>query len=62
VRDERRPEKYVEGMRLAVDAVRSGALDHRPLVTHRFGLGALHEALDALRARPASFLKAVVVA
>jgi threonine dehydrogenase-like Zn-dependent dehydrogenase len=59
---ERRPEKYVEGMRLAVDAVRSGALDHRPLVTHRFGLGALHEALDALRARPGSFLKAVVVA
>ena len=59
---ERRPEIYVEGMRLAVEAVRTGAMDHRPLLTHRFELGALGQALDALRSRPDSFLKAVVVA
>lgn len=59
---ERRPEVYVEGMRLAVEAVRTGALDHRPLVTHRFGLSALDEALDAMRGRPDSFLKGVVMA
>lgn len=59
---ERRPEVYVEGMRLAIEAVRGGAMDHRPLVTHRFGLSALDDALDALRSRPDSFLKAVVVA
>jgi threonine dehydrogenase-like Zn-dependent dehydrogenase len=59
---ERKPEVYVEGMRLAVEAVRAGTLDHRPLVTHRFGLTALDQALDALRGRPESFLKAVVVA
>ena len=59
---ERRPEVYVEGMRLAIEAVRSGALDHRPLVTHRFPLSELGQALDALHARPDSFLKAVVSA
>jgi threonine dehydrogenase-like Zn-dependent dehydrogenase len=59
---ERKPEVYVEGMRLAFEAVRSGAMDHRPLVTHRFELSALGDALDALRSRPDSFLKAVVVA
>lgn len=59
---ERRPEAYVAGMRLAVEAVRTGTLDHRPLVTHRFGLASLGEALDAMRARPDSFLKAVVMA
>jgi threonine dehydrogenase-like Zn-dependent dehydrogenase len=58
---ERKPETYLEGMRLAVEAVRSGALDHRPLVTHRFGLGALDEALNAMASRPDSFLKAVVM-
>ena len=59
---ERRPEVYVEGMRLAVEAVRSGALDHRPLVTHRYALSELGLALDALHERPGSFLKAVVSA
>jgi threonine dehydrogenase-like Zn-dependent dehydrogenase len=59
---ERRSEVYVEGMRLGIEAVRSGALDHRPLVTHRFALSELDHALDALHARPESFLKAVVSA
>jgi threonine dehydrogenase-like Zn-dependent dehydrogenase len=59
---ERRPEVYVEGMRLAVEAVRSGGLDHRPLVTHRYELSDLGLALDALHERPGTFLKAVVSA
>ncbi|HET9251718.1 MAG TPA: zinc-binding dehydrogenase [Candidatus Eisenbacteria bacterium] len=59
---ERRPEVYIEGMRLGVEAVRSGALDHRFLVTHRFSLSELGGALDAIHTRPESFLKAVVSA
>jgi len=57
---ERDPRVYVEGMRLAVDAVASGALDPYPLFTHRYGLDALDRALDALCSRPDGFLKALV--
>jgi threonine dehydrogenase-like Zn-dependent dehydrogenase len=58
---ERDPRVYVEGMREAVRAVVAGRLDPRPLVTHRFGLERLGEALETARRRPDGFLKAVVV-
>ncbi len=51
---------YVAGMRAAVDAVASGALDPAPLYTHRYPLDALGEALEATRTRPDGFLKALV--
>lgn len=58
---ERDPEVYARGVREAVEAVRSGWLDPRPLFTHAFPLERLDEALDATRDRPDGFLKAVVM-
>jgi threonine dehydrogenase-like Zn-dependent dehydrogenase len=51
---------YVQGMREAVAAVVSGALDPFPLYTHSFPLSRLDEALDATRDRPDGFMKALV--
>jgi len=57
---ERDPAVYMDGIREAVDAVASGRLDPDPLITHRFPLEKLGEALDATRDRPDGFLKAIV--
>ncbi|MBE7210391.1 MAG: zinc-binding dehydrogenase, partial [Gluconacetobacter diazotrophicus] len=57
---ERDPARYVAGMREAVAAVSDGRLDPRPLLTHRFPLHRLGDALDATRDRPDGFLKALV--
>lgn len=51
---------YIEGMRLAVDAVQRGVLDPTSLYTHTFPLCALAEALDATAERPAGFMKALI--
>ncbi len=58
---ERDPAVYVRGMREAVAAVASGALDPTPLYTHHFPLDRLGDALDAARDRPEGFLKALVL-
>lgn len=58
---ERDPEVYIEGIRMAVDAVASGRLDPTPLYTHRFPLDGLDDALNATRDRPDGFLKALVM-
>jgi threonine dehydrogenase-like Zn-dependent dehydrogenase len=58
---ERDPAVYMQGMREAVEAVASGRLDPRPLMTHRYPLDRLGEALDATRDRPDGFLKALVI-
>jgi threonine dehydrogenase-like Zn-dependent dehydrogenase len=58
---ERDPAVYIEGIRLAVDAVASGRLDPTPLYTHTFALDQLDEALNATRDRPDGFLKALVM-
>ncbi|RCS25246.1 L-iditol 2-dehydrogenase [Phyllobacterium salinisoli] len=52
---------YIEGMREAVRAVASGALDPMPLYSHRFPLSRLDEALNATRDRPDGFMKALVM-
>ena len=57
---ERDPAMYVAGLRAAVEAVAGGRLEPFGLFTHRFGLGQLAEALDAMKTRPAKFLKALV--
>ncbi len=57
---ERDPRVYVEGIRMAVDAVARGHLDPTPLYTHRFRLDQLGEAMEVMRARPDNFLKALV--
>jgi threonine dehydrogenase-like Zn-dependent dehydrogenase len=57
---ERDPAVYIEGIRMAVDAVASGRLDPTPLYTHGYALGELGQALDDTRDRPDGFLKALV--
>ncbi|WP_188409067.1 MDR/zinc-dependent alcohol dehydrogenase-like family protein [Agaricicola taiwanensis] len=57
---ERDPRIYIQGIREAVDAVASGALDPSSLYTHRFPLERLDDALNATRDRPDGFLKALV--
>ena len=59
---ERDPAVYVEGIRLAAEAVADGRLDPSPLYTHRFPLERIDEALDAARERPDGFVKALVTA
>lgn len=59
---ERDPAVYVEGMRLAVEAVASGALDPSPLYTHVLPLDQLGDAFELMETRPDGFLKALVTA
>jgi threonine dehydrogenase-like Zn-dependent dehydrogenase len=58
---ERDPAVSVQGMREAVVAIESGLIDPKLLITHRYRLDQLAEALDATRDRPGNFIKAVVV-
>lgn len=58
---ERDPAVSVRGMREALTAIEAGIIDPRLLVTHRYTLDRLGEALDATRDRPGNFVKAVVV-
>ncbi|NYI23294.1 L-iditol 2-dehydrogenase [Sphingobium indicum] len=58
---ERDPAAYVGGMREAVAAVASGRIDPAPLITHRYPLDRLGEALDATRDKPDGFVKAIIV-
>jgi threonine dehydrogenase-like Zn-dependent dehydrogenase len=59
---ERDPAIYVEGMRLAVEAVANGTLDPSPLYTHVLPLDRLGDAFDLMATRPDGFLKALVTA
>jgi threonine dehydrogenase-like Zn-dependent dehydrogenase len=59
---ERDPQRYVEGIRTAVDLMAAGVLDPAPLFTHRFPLDRLGEALELTRQRPDGFMKALVTA
>jgi len=58
---ERDPAVSVRGMREAVGLVERGEIDPRLLITHRFPLDRLDDALDATRDRPGNFVKAVVI-
>jgi threonine dehydrogenase-like Zn-dependent dehydrogenase len=58
---ERDPAEYLAGIREAVAAVQDGRVDLHPLLTHRYPLDRLDEALEAMRTRPDGFLKAVVL-
>ena len=58
---ERDPAVAVRGMREAVAAIERGLIDPKLLITHRYPLERLGEALNATRDRPGYFVKAVVV-
>ena len=51
----------IRGMREAVEAIERGIIDPADLITHRYPLERLDEALNATRDRPNNFVKAVVV-
>jgi threonine dehydrogenase-like Zn-dependent dehydrogenase len=51
----------LQGMREAVEAIESGVIDPKLLITHRYPLERLDEALNATRDRPGNFVKAVIV-
>jgi 2-desacetyl-2-hydroxyethyl bacteriochlorophyllide A dehydrogenase len=57
---ERDPAVYVEGMRLGVVAVASGAIDLKPLLTHRFPLEQINRAFTLMRNREPGFCKAII--
>jgi threonine dehydrogenase-like Zn-dependent dehydrogenase len=57
---ERDPKVYLEGIRLAVEAVASGKLDPTPLYTHTFKLDEMNQAFEAMHERPDGFLKALI--
>jgi threonine dehydrogenase-like Zn-dependent dehydrogenase len=58
---ERDPAVYVEGMRLATEAIISGRLDPSPLYTHILPLTMLGDALSMAQRRPDGFLKALIM-
>ena len=58
---ERDPAVAIRGMREAVAAIEAGLIDPALVVTHRYPLEQLGDALDAARDRPGNFVKAVVV-
>ena len=51
----------LRGMREAVEAIESGLIDPQLLITHRYPLERLGDALNATRDRLGNFVKAVVV-
>ena len=57
---ERDPLIRAAGVRSAVEAIESGTLDPRPLVTHRYPLERLDAALNDTRDKPDGFVKAII--
>ena len=57
---ERDPQRYMEGMKKAVDAVLDGRMDPFPLFTHVFSLEYVDKALNHLIERPEGFVKALI--
>lgn len=51
---------YRQGIDAAIEAVTSGVLQLRPLLTHTFALEDLSDAFEAMTRRPEGFLKAMV--
>jgi threonine dehydrogenase-like Zn-dependent dehydrogenase len=56
----RRQEDLMESMRIGLELSSRGLLNIGALVTHRYGLGDVDLAYDALETKPQGFLKAVV--
>jgi len=57
---ERDPNVALQGVKDAIEAVRSGLIDPADVITHRYPLEKLDEALNATRDHPGHFVKAIV--
>lgn len=58
---ERDPQKYIDGIKAAIEAVEAGKMDPFPLFTHRFVLEEMEEAYQHLTNRPDGFIKALIL-
>ena len=58
---ERDPQKYISGIKAAVEAVEQGKMDPFPLFTHEFSLCEMEEAYRHLTERPDGFVKALII-
>lgn len=57
---EREPERYLQGIREACEAVVAGRIDPWPLLTHRFPLAQINEAFDLANRRPDGVVKVLL--
>lgn len=57
---EREAHKYIDGMTNAARAVLDGRIEPGPLLTHKYPLERLGEALDMTKKRPVGFMKASI--
>ncbi len=57
---EREQKRYTNGIQAAVEAVAAGRLDPLPLITHRFQLKQLTEAMKLMQKRPDGFMKGII--
>ena len=58
---ERDPQKYIDGIKAAIEAVKEGKMDPFPLFTHTFSLEEMEKAYKHLTGRPDGFVKALVL-
>ncbi|WP_424492881.1 MDR/zinc-dependent alcohol dehydrogenase-like family protein [Salinimicrobium sp. GXAS 041] len=57
---ERDPQKYIQGIKDAIEAVREGKMDPFPFFTHTFSLDQMEQAYHHLTERPDGFIKAII--
>jgi threonine dehydrogenase-like Zn-dependent dehydrogenase len=58
---ERDPQKYIDGIEAAIEALKNGKMDPFPLFTHTFSLDEMDKAYEHLTGRPDGFVKALVL-
>ncbi|MFP4469512.1 MAG: MDR/zinc-dependent alcohol dehydrogenase-like family protein [Bacteroidales bacterium] len=58
---ERDPQKYTDGLKMAVEKTKEGILRPHELISHQFNLEDIGKAFQMLHERPEGFLKAVIV-
>ncbi|WP_206363246.1 MDR/zinc-dependent alcohol dehydrogenase-like family protein [Sinomicrobium pectinilyticum] len=58
---ERNPKRYIKGIKNAIIAVQTGALNPFPLFTHTFSLEETEKAYQNLVQRPDGFIKALII-
>lgn len=58
---ERDPQKYLEGMRMAIEAIKEDRMNPFPYFTHQFPLEDSQTAFKLLSERPDGFIKALII-
>ena len=50
-----------DSTRVGLEMIAAGRIDLGPLLTHRYSLDRLDDALNALRTKPPGFIKALII-